>query len=302
MIRGDALIAFAFGDGLPNLQDADGRHLGEHTARAYADASAERRLTFHDPRDTSGFPANMAALRQVQAHWGFALALLGAPTRHATPAQQVLARTGRPRAAAIAAWLQNEAPSGEVAAAYKASLGFGQLIRFWLLDESLGDARTELPDERGLLALVDAEGWLVGQRHVCPGSRRAIAEGWRVLLGDDPQDYGASAEDVARAGAIAHASEGLARALSAVEGALVSLHVETRVRNVAAFRPRAETIALQYLRHVTPERAGAARLWAPPWEASALSDDDLLPAILQAMKEALAPHTSAPTLKAIHQL
>lgn len=212
-MTGDELVAFAFGSGIERTRDESGRALGEHVAGPLPDADFAR-LKFSDPRDASGLPANVAALASVGPAWPFILHVL--VPEHPGTFAGMLDATRTTTALVTAHVLAGEPIPEALGAAYKVSIGFGLLLRSWALIEG----PSEPPSVPGLLATLDSERWLVGQHHVCPGARRAIAEVWSVMLGSPASDFGPPVE-VADARA-------LRRALSCVEAMLVALHVAGR--------------------------------------------------------------------------
>lgn len=168
---------------MQELTDADGRYLGEHIASGY-DKAEDAQLLFRDPRDQTGLVANVGALHQVTGAWATVLHLLS-PADSSPSLVQMLDSTRMPLALIARRWLTHQPVPPALAAAYKASVGYGQILRTWLLRGTPPEA----PDLHPFLAFIDAEGWLIGKDYVCPGSRRAIAEGWVVLCGDSPNDF-----------------------------------------------------------------------------------------------------------------
>ncbi|MFK8000028.1 MAG: hypothetical protein AB8H86_10540 [Polyangiales bacterium] len=177
------LFEFVYGRPMQELADAEGRYLGEHIAAKYDDGE-DAQLVFRDPRDQTGLVANVGALHQVTGAWATVLHLLS-PAADSPSLIQMLDATRMPLALIARRWLRGQSVPPALAAAYKASVGYGQILRTWLLR----GAPTEAPELHPFLAFIDAEGWLIGKDYVCPGSRRAIAEGWVVLCGDSPSDF-----------------------------------------------------------------------------------------------------------------
>ena len=182
----DELLEFVFASPMQELPDTEGRYLGEHIASGY-DTSEDSVLLFRDPRDQSGLVANVGALHQVVGAWDAVLHFLTpAPASpNSSRLLQMLDAARVPVALITRRWMAGKPITPPLAAAYKASIGFGQILRTWLLR----DEPRAAPDLHSFLAFVDAEGWLVGKHYVCPGSRRAIAEAWTVLCGDPASDF-----------------------------------------------------------------------------------------------------------------
>lgn len=176
------LLEFAFGPGIERLKDADGRFLGEHAA-AEIPASEQRTYTFRDPRDEPGGAVNFAAHAQVLDAWSSVLPML---QPGGTSAQDILDALRTAWARVVCFWLSGAVVPREVAAAYKVSQGFEQFVRTWMLTQP---KNAVLPNERELLARLDAEAWLLGDFLVCPASRRSIAEAWCVLRGEPAASF-----------------------------------------------------------------------------------------------------------------
>lgn len=224
---------------MQELTDADGRYLGEHIATGY-DTGDDAQLLFRDPRDQTGLVANVGALHQVTGAWATVLHLLS-PTKSSPTLVQMLDATRMPLALIARRWQNGLPVPPALAAAYKASVGYGQILRTWLLRGEPSEA----PDLHPFLAFVDAEGWLIGKDYVCPGSRRAIAEGWVVLCGDSPNDFVdepptflGEAQDAAPLRDALGAFEGLFFALYAhrrAQGSLPSIPMSGVVFQLAAY-------------------------------------------------------------------
>ncbi|MFT5354070.1 MAG: hypothetical protein ACI9KE_001270 [Polyangiales bacterium] len=245
---------------MQELPDTDGRYLGEHIASAY-DTRDDARLTFRDPRDQTGLVANIGALHQVTSAWATVLHLLSpGPTSQHPPSSrllQMLDATRTPVALIASRWLEGKPIPPALAAAYKASIGYGQILRTWLLR----GVPTEPPDLHPFLAFVDAEGWLIGKDYVCPGSRRAIAEAWTVLCGDPPNDF---VEEPPRFLVEAQDATPLRDALASFEGLLFALYSHERALESLPSKPLAGVV-LQLAGYVSDYRPmDATRLAADP--------------------------------------
>ena len=258
----DELLDFVFASPMQELPDSEGRYLGEHIASSY-DKSEDTPLTFRDPRDQTGLVANVGALRQVTGAWDAVLHLLApAPPSPGSPRLlQMLDATRVPVALIAQRWLAGKPIPPALAAAYKASIGYGQILRTWLLR---GDPTTP-PDLHPFLAYVDAEGWLIGKHYVCPGSRRAIAEAWTVLCGDPPSDFvdepPVFAHDFAQE---RQDAESLRDALAVFEGLFFALYSHERSTGDLPNKPMSGVV-LQIARYVSGYRPeDATRLSANP--------------------------------------
>lgn len=237
---------------MQELADSDGRYLGEHIAAGY-DTSDDAPLVFRDPRDQTGLVANIGALHQVTGAWDAVLHLLSPPPPSpSTPRLlQMLDATRLPVAIIAQCWLAIKPIPPSLAAAYKASVGFGQILRTWLLRHE----PTAPPDLAPFLAFVDAEGWLIGKHYVCPGSRRAIAEAWTVLSGDPASDFVESPPMFVQE---RQDAEPLRDALAAFEGLFFALYSHERSAGSLPSKPMSGVV-LQLAHYVSDYRTDDAR-------------------------------------------
>jgi hypothetical protein len=74
----------------------------------------------------------------------------------------------------------DRALSRELAALYKVTIGFSELLAALLLDETI-DADGTIAEEDVLFAWLEARPFLIGQRQVCAGTRSQIMAVWRAL-------------------------------------------------------------------------------------------------------------------------
>lgn len=241
---------------MQELADTEGRYLGEHIAKGY-DTREDAQLLFRDPRDQTGLVANIGALHQVTGAWATVLHLLSPKPGTSPSLVQMLDSTRMPLALIARRWLQGLPIPPALAAAYKASVGYGQILRTWLLR---GEP-TEAPDLHPFLAFVDAEGWLIGKDYVCPGSRRAIAEGWVVLCGDPPGDF---VEEPPTFVSEVQEATPLRDALGSFEGLVFALFSHERALDMLPSEPMAGVV-FQLASYVSGYRpADAARLTPDP--------------------------------------
>lgn len=241
---------------MQELSDTEGRYLGEHIAKGY-DASEDAQLLFRDPRDQTGLVANIGALHQVTGAWATVLHLLSPAPGTSPSLVQMLDSTRMPLALIARRWLRGLPIPPALAAAYKASVGYGQILRTWLLR---GEP-TEAPDLHPFLAFVDAEGWLIGKDYVCPGSRRAIAEGWVVLCGDPAGDFVEEPPTFVRE---VQEAKPLRDALGSFEGLFFALYSHERALDTLPSDPMAGVVfqLAAYVSGYRPE--DAARLTPDP--------------------------------------
>lgn len=171
--------------GLRDWVDADGRPLGERASPLYPPDT--RRVACPYAGSRAGLPMNVTSLSQVRPHRERNLATLAAACG---PAPSV-ARLFQGCSALIATPVSSRiaAPGApipvDIAALYKTTIGFHQLLVSLLLDtEGLAALpATELDGSEALLGALEAGGWLVGQVEVCAGAPADIAATWDVLTG-----------------------------------------------------------------------------------------------------------------------
>jgi len=183
MRRGGALDGFL--GALRDWQDTDGRPLGERASPLYP--ADTRRVACPYSGGRAGLPMNVTALAQVRPHRDHNLAMLAA----ACGPNPTVAGLLRACSALVAAPVvcRMEAPGApipvEVAALYKTTIGFHQLLVSLLLDtEGLAALpAAELDDSDALLAALEGGGWLVGTVEVCAGAPADFAATWDVLTG-----------------------------------------------------------------------------------------------------------------------
>ncbi len=182
----DDVVAWLLGEGHLDCLDEDSRPLGEQASARYLLAEVdERHRRFGDSRDGTGLPCNVAALKQMARAWPVVLHALRsfepeAPASAHHAWRRAQAATGYARLLALRA--PHRALPREVAALYKVTLGFGELLSALLLEEAL-DADAPAGDEGALMAWLDARPFLVGERQVCAGSRAQIREVWGAIRG-----------------------------------------------------------------------------------------------------------------------
>jgi hypothetical protein len=183
MLRGGALDGFL--GALRDWPDADGRPLGERASPLYPPDT--RRIACPHAGSRAGLPMNVTALAQVRPHRDRNLATLAAACGPApTVADALRACSALIVAPVVCRMAAPDAPIPvEVAALYKTTIGFHQLLVSLLLDtEGLAALpASELDDSDALLAALEAGGWLVGTVEVCAGAPADFAATWDVLTG-----------------------------------------------------------------------------------------------------------------------
>lgn len=157
--------------------DRGGRRLGEQASpQQHPDGTRLHKCPYHDAR--RGGLMNTAAYRQVDAHWSTVLAALreasGPSAAHAWQA------TCRLR------WMPlhlGEPVEEEHAAMFKTALGLTRPLSSWLLLHPGAAAAPlhELVSVDEVVGRLDAEGWLLGAREVCPAPVHRIREAWEAL-------------------------------------------------------------------------------------------------------------------------
>ncbi|MDP2308881.1 MAG: hypothetical protein Q8P18_22860 [Pseudomonadota bacterium] len=174
--------------GLRDWVDADGRPLGERASPLYPPDT--RRVACPYAGSREGRPMNVTSLAQVRPHRERNLATLAAACGPSPTVARLLQGCSALVALPVASRLASpDAPIPvEVAALYKTTIGFHQLLVSLLLDtEALaGTPAAELDGAEALLAALEAGGWLVGQVEVCAGAPADIAATWDVLTGRRP--------------------------------------------------------------------------------------------------------------------
>lgn len=154
------------------LLDVDGRPLGEIAAQRYRSTPTELvPCPYDDGR--RGLPMSRSALVPLLTVWPQALALL---RRLAGPATVGAAWQACLAINALPLWLPEPIPRVH-SAAYRAGLGYGQVLAWLLLaEEGMVDRPlSSLGDGRQFHAWLAAEGWLKGHEQVCAGPPALIA-------------------------------------------------------------------------------------------------------------------------------
>ena len=156
--------------GCVDRRDADGRPLGEQASQHDLGDDV---VACPYPGGRAGRPMNRAALRQVTPHLPvIEERLAGASAKAGATVAGAWAATAW---ATLPPCLAPEPVPVAEAAAYKACLGFRQVLGALLLSHDLrGVPLAELGDAGDFLGLLSREGWLVGRHQVCAGSPAQI--------------------------------------------------------------------------------------------------------------------------------
>lgn len=170
-----------------SLKAVDGQPIGGIAAADYdLDAADVVPCPYDDRR--KGRPMDRTALRVVTAHWPLTLraaAALSGPD--ATVHQAWRTCMGLLHAPLFHVELGPRPVPLEMVGGVKVALGFAQLLTDAMLSEDGAAARPLLalssPD--ALFADLDQAGRLLGQQHVCSGTRPMFAAFWTALAGDD---------------------------------------------------------------------------------------------------------------------
>lgn len=195
-------LGVAVGEELLAATDADGRPLGEQALPlAYAAAGVdERPCPFQDARAEADLPINMAALRQVRRHWRELLETMRALAHHHGRWRELTGHelwrvnlAGRTLPALLLADDPDALIPGPASALFKISLGYSRIIPTLLVaTPALADAPIldALPAEQ-FFELLDEQGWLIGQRQVCAGSRQSFLATWEAMATGDAEAHAA---------------------------------------------------------------------------------------------------------------
>ncbi len=165
--------------------DADGRPIGEQ-ASPVAYAACRDEVTCPYPDRRRGLPMSRGGLRQIRAAWPEILAAI----QHLSVPDATTHQAWRVTVAVTIAPLLLPRPTPSArSAAYKACIGFNQILAFLLLGaEGLADTPLrDLASPEELCEWLDREGWLVGHAQVCAGPMRMIAELFSALCGEGAQ-------------------------------------------------------------------------------------------------------------------
>lgn len=192
----DDVVAWLLGPGHLCRLDEQGRAIGEQASPRY-DAlpdNEEEHRRFGDARDDTGLPCNVAALRQMTCVWPRLLATLACFESHRPPTVHRLYRRVS-AGTAFARLLALRAPTGalpvEVAALFKVTLGFGELLAAALIEGRVdADAPSASLTAGWLNEWLDERPWLVGESQVCGGTRGQLARVWASLGGDGDEGVG----------------------------------------------------------------------------------------------------------------
>jgi len=156
--------------GCADRLDTDGRPLGEQASQHDLGDDVVA-CPYPGPRE--GRPMNRAALRQVASHLtAIEERLAGASAKAGATVAGAWAATAW---ATLPAGLAPAPVPAPAAAAYKACLGFRQVLGALLLSHDLRSVPlAELGDADDFLGLLSREGWLLGRHQVCAGSPAQI--------------------------------------------------------------------------------------------------------------------------------
>lgn len=195
----DDVVAWLLGAGHLSCVDEQGRPLGEQASARY-DAlpqNEEEHRRFGDSRDVTGLPCNVAALRQMTCVWPRLLAALSSFESERAPTVHRLYRrvsAGAAFAPLLALREPTRALPVEVAALFKVTLGFGELLSAALVEgrADADDAGASL-DGMWLNEWLDERPWLVGESQVCAGTRGQIERVFGAL-GEECESEGGGSE------------------------------------------------------------------------------------------------------------